>query len=100
MKQTLLLISAIFFISGCGEKEPTPPPLIIPPVKQKCLFPKLPIYVIPPKKKMTTPVHLEGDKYVVIGSELKDCLIVNAKLRKLCEKHNYVNTKVNEEYQK
>lgn len=99
MKQILLLTLVIFSISGCGKEE-AKPPVIIPPVKQKCLFPKLPIYSVPPKKAMTTPVHIEGDKYAVLGSELKDLLTVNAILRGKCDRYAHINQKVNEEYQK
>lgn len=98
MKKILLLISATLLINGCTNKPQ--PQVVVPPVKQKCLFPKLPVYQIPSKKTMTTPIHIEGDKYAVIGSELKDLLLVNAKLRKTCDKYAYVNQKVNEEYNK
>ncbi len=92
--KSLLLIFLTLYISGCGEPNPCKP---VPCVQN---YPKLPIYSIPKKKHMTEPVSIGGGMYAVVGTELRDCLVVNAKLRKICSNYGKINYRINKEYQK
>ena len=94
MMKALLLILAILFISGCDEPTPCSP--------QPCVqnYPKLPTYKLPVPKGMTSPVSLGNGMYAIVGEELKDCLVVNKKLRKACINYAAVNSRVNKEYQR
>ncbi len=89
----ILLISVTLFISGCGEPEVSPQPCVK-------IYPKLPTYKVPPLQHMKEPKAIGGGLYVVDGSELRDCLLVNRKLRKICSNYAVINKKVNEEYNK
>ena len=92
--KNLLLISVILLINGCGGPEPCKP---VPCIQN---YPKLPTYRVPSRKHMTEPAALGGGMYAVVGTELRDCLITNARLRKICSNYAAINRKVNREYQK
>ncbi len=92
--KSLLLTSAILLINGCGDPKPCKP---VPCIQN---YPKLPTYSIPNKKTMTEPVSIGGGMYAVVGTELRDCLIVNTKLRNTCYKYTRINRRINKEYQK
>ena len=89
-----LLILATYLISGCGEPAPCKP---VPCIQN---YPKLPTYRIPKKKHMTNPQSLGGGLYAVVGTELRNCLKVNAKLRRACSNYAAVNVRINKTYQK
>ena len=91
--KNLLLILAILFINGCEEPKPCKP---VPCVQN---YPKLPIYSQPVKKKMTEPASLGGGMYAIVGTELRDCLKTNARLRKICSNYATINKRINKTYQ-
>ena len=90
----LLYIPIAYLINGCGEPIPCKP---VPCVQN---YPKLPTYRIPKKKHMTNPQSLGGGLYAVVGTELRDCLKVNAKLRRVCNNYAAINVRINKTYQK
>ena len=90
----LLSIFTILLISGCGEPKPCKP---VPCIQN---YPTLPTYRVPRKKHMTEPESIGNGMYAVVGTELKDCLITNAKLRRICSNYAVINKRINKEYQK
>ena len=60
-------------------------------VKKRCIFPKLPIYKLPPKQSA------KGLTYRELA--IKQGLVISV-LRETCEKYELVNRAVNKEYQR
>lgn len=95
--RVLILISATILFSGCGEKQKPKPQqkydidkaLGLKSVKKRCIYPKLPIYELPPLQsaKGLTYRELAIKQGIVIGV-----------LRATCNKYELVNRKVNREY--
>ena len=88
----LVLILATLFISGCKNPEPCKP---VPCIQD---YPILPTYKVPPTKHMTRPKSLGNGMYSILGTELEDCLITNAKLRRICSNYAVINKRINKTY--
>ena len=93
--KSLLLISTTLLFSGCGQV-----PVPCKPVPCIQNYPVLPVYRVPGKQRMAKPSSIGGGMYAVVGTELKQCLATNVKLRRICNKYAIVNKRVNAEYKK
>ncbi len=93
MMKILLLTFLILLINGCSQKIPDCNP-------QPCVknYPELPVYKTPFKKSMTEPTNIGGGMYAVVGTELRDCLKTNKKLRYICNKYRLGHIKINKVY--
>ena len=93
----LTLGLTIFILSGCSlfDKEP----IITPPKKQDCLFPKMPIYKTPQSVPFEMkPKDLKDGTCIVLISDLLLQNTNNNILRRNDRNYKYTNIKINKEY--
>lgn len=98
MRMVLLICISIFF-EGCSKKCDVPDIskqietlLDFRPVKQECIYPRLPVFAVPPVQKIPE------------GMNIKEAFVeqnkVNKKLRRVCSKYRRVAIETNKRYQK
>lgn len=92
MMKILLLISTIFILNGCGDKEPKP--RCPEPV---CEFPTLPTYKVPPSRKISVK-PIDANRSLIKNDDLIELVRNNTRMRRICSNYAVINKRVNEKY--
>jgi len=88
---TLLPIFTIsLLISGCGQKAPCP--------ERECYYPELPTYRVGDSNKLLKVVPMDGNRSIVINSELLRMAEAKARYKRIVVNTNLIHRKVNNEY--